>query len=538
MPERWLFPRLRPWLQTSNAQILLVAAFLLLCANQSFITQVLRIYGGSAGNAPALLSLALVVGAVMVFLFALVCFGRATRPVLIALLLMASLAAHFMDAYGVVINSEMLRNALETNLDEAFDLITWRLLAYLVLLGILPAFVLAQLPLRWHGWRAELLARLRLMLACVGIVAVAVPAFGGFYASFVREHKSLRSYINPLYFLSAAARLAGEGLAARRDGAVSALGTDAQIPAHDVDRELIILVLGETARADRLALNGYARDTNPRLRASGVISFPDFWACGTSTAAALPCMFDVAGEGGGRRENLLDVLQHAGVNVTWFDNNSDSKGVAARVPYQYFKTPETNPLCDVECRDEGMLGAVQRYIDAHPKGDIFIVLHQMGNHGPAYYKRYPPAFEKFTPVCRSGDLNRCTQEEIGNAYDNALLYTDHFLAEVIGLLERNSKAFEAGMFYVSDHGESLGEGGVYLHGLPKAVAPPAQLHVPALMWFASSYDEIDRAVLEKKRTQRFSHDNLFHTVLGLLEVESAVYRADLDILSDCRKPEK
>jgi lipid A ethanolaminephosphotransferase len=210
--------------------------------------------------------------------------------------------------------------------------------------------------------------------------------------------------------------------------------------------------------------------------------------------------------------------------------------VALRVEYRDYRSPQLNTVCDAECRDVGMLVPLQEYIDSHPTGDILVVLHQMGNHGPAYYKRYPPEFERFTPVCRDSDLNRCTREEIVNAYDNALLYTDHFLAETINLLKRNDQQFETVLFYVSDHGESLGEAGTYLHGLPKALAPHAQLHVPAVMWFGAGYKGLDRAALWRKRSLPFTHDNLFHTVLGFMEVETSIYRPALDILDGSRKP--
>ncbi len=280
-------------------------------------------------------------------------------------------------------------------------------------------------------------------------------------------------------------------------------------------RELFILVIGETARADRFSLNGYERDTNPRLRAANAINFTNFWACGTSTAISVPCIFSFLGadkfdtKTAAAQENLLDVLQRAGASVLWLDNNSDSKDVALRVPYQSYKSPAVNPLCNPECRDVGMLSALQQHIDAHPKGDIFIVLHQMGNHGPAYYKRYPPEFEKFKPACQSADLSQCSREEIGNAYDNAILYTDFFLGEVIALLKKNDDKFETGMLYVSDHGESLGENGVYLHGLPNAIAPDAQLHVPAVMWLGRGFrDEVDIPALMQKRGTRYTHDNI------------------------------
>ena len=324
---------------------------------------------------------------------------------------------------------------------------------------------------------------------------------------------------------------------------LAAVAPDARISERDRHRELIILVIGETARADRFSINGYARDTTPRLREANAISLPDFRSCGTSTAISVPCMFSPRGmarfdpKQAAEEENLLDVLQRAGVNVLWLDNNSDSKGTALRVPYRDYKSPGTNTVCDTECRDEGMLVPLQDYIDSHPAGDIVIVLHQMGNHGPAYYKRYPPAFEKFQPTCKSKDLGLCSREEIGNAYDNAILYTDHFLGKTIELLKRNDAKFETALFYLSDHGESLGEGGLYLHGLPRALAPESQLHVPAILWFGSGVDGLDREALMRKRQQRFTHDHLFHTVLGFLEIRTSAYKPELDILDGCRREE-
>ncbi|OYZ62107.1 MAG: hypothetical protein B7Y17_04410 [Sulfuricurvum sp. 24-42-5] len=188
---------------------------------------------------------------------------------------------------------------------------------------------------------------------------------------------------------------------------------------------------------------------------------------------------------------------------------------------------------DGECRDEGMLVGLQEYIDAHPKGEIVIVLHQMGNHGPAYYKRYPKSFEKFSPVCKSNQLEQCTQSQITNAYDNAILYTDYFLSKVIGLLKANDEKFATAMFYVSDHGESLGENGLYLHGFPYAIAPEAQKHVPAVMWFGKQY-EIKKEIVKRNASKAYNHDFLYHTMLGMLEVNTSIYRPELDILHDAR----
>ncbi|PKO89143.1 MAG: phosphoethanolamine transferase [Betaproteobacteria bacterium HGW-Betaproteobacteria-10] len=526
---------------SSNTLILLVSLFLVAACNQAFFTHTLKIYPLESGKTVYLASLTVSFFAVNALLLSLISFGRATKPVLIIFLLLASLAAYFMDSYGVVLSDEMLRNAVQTNPTEARDLITSKLFAYLFFLGVLPASIIAKIPLRWRGWRRELAFRLGL-IAGLGIVIIAlVMASSSFYASFLREHKSLRSYANPAYFTYSALRYADQTFSTQSAQTLTILGADARKAGTDTHRHLTVLVVGETARADRFSINGYERETTPQLKAAQVMNFSNYWACGTSTAVSVPCMFSMAGmndfdlKTAASRENLLDVLQHAGVNVLWLDNNSDSKGVAARSTYEEFKSPPTNPLCDEECRDEGMLPRLQAFVDSHPTGDLFVVLHQMGNHGPAYFKRYPASFAKFTPVCQSNDLSQCTREEISNAYDNAILYTDHFLGKTIEQLKRNDKNFQTALFYLSDHGESLGENGIYLHGLPRAIAPDNQLHVPAIIWLGSGFNNVDRTALHKKSGDHFTHDNVVHTVLGLMGIETKLYRPKLDILNGTRQ---
>ena len=518
-----------------NALILAVSAFLIVAGNATFVSRVLDSYPLNGDTLLPLASLGLVFGGITVLLLAPLCFGRLTRPLLIAVLLLSSAAAYFMDNYGVVISDDMLRNAALTGSAEALELLTAKLFAYLLLLGVLPAIAVAKIRLRAAGGRGEVFARLRLIGGTLLLVVATMLVFGGFYASFLRNHKELRQHANPVYYLYSAAKFASQSMASGIAGPMRQVGTDAAIPAGDTTRDLVIMVVGETARADRFSLNGYGRETNPLLKRHDVISLADFRACGTSTAVSVPCMFLSDGEAKGaqtirREENVLDVLRHGGVNVLWLDNNSDSKGVAERVEFRDFKNPANNPVCDTECRDEGMLAVLQEYIDSHPRGDILIVLHQMGSHGPAYHRRYPPAFEKFRPACRESDLSLCTREEIGNAYDNTILYTDHFLSGAIELLKRNDTRFDTALFYVSDHGESLGENGVYLHGLPKAIAPEAQLRVPAILWFGSGFHQANPQALRRNSALRFSHDHVFHTLLGLFEIESAAYTPEKDLL--------
>lgn len=517
-----------------------MALFLLATGNISFFSHVLSVYPPGWQNLLFHVSLTLVFASVNILLLSLLCFRYTTRPVLVALLIASALAAYFMDSYQVVIDDQAIDNMVKTDSAETLDLLSPKLVLYLLMLGVLPAILVLRLKITELTPRQALFSRLRLVALALMVIVTAVLAQSNYYASFIREHKSLRFFANPTYYVYALVKYSGQSLGG---GAVQfrQVGQDAAIPLTDTHRELVVLVVGETARADHFSLNGYPRETNPLLAQEDVISFRNTHACGTSTAVSVPCMFSIYDHSGYSRdkaastENLLDVVQRAGVNLIWLDNNSDSKGVADRVPYISYKTPEHNPVCDIECRDEGMLSHLQEYIDAHPTGDIFIILHQMGNHGPAYYKRYPEAFEHFRPTCHTNELADCTREQTLNTYDNAILYTDYFLSRVISLLKDNSDRFEAIMYYISDHGESLGESGLYLHGLPELIAPEAQTHVPMILWFGDGFDNREEHQIDTLRgrvDQPYSHDNVFHTVLGLLEIETEVYDASLDIVRD------
>lgn len=513
---------------------LLVSLFLVFFCNFSFFHHVVDVYPITLKNIGFLVSLVAGLAAIIMFFLTLIGSHYTTKPVLIFILITSSVTAYFMDNYQVVVDHTMIKNVLQTNFNEAADLFSVKLLVYFLLLGALPSFFVYKIRLERTTWKRAALTKIKIAALALLILLSLILAFSKFYASFFRENKPLRYYTNPTYFLYSIGKYINDDFSTVKQG-VRPVGLDAHIPPTDTDRELIILVIGEAARADRFSLNGYSRDTNPLLKKEDVISFGRFYSSGTSTAYSLPCMFSVfprvefSSDKGETNENLLDVLKRAGVHILWRDNNSDSKGVAVRVPYQDYRKPGLNPICDVECRDEGMLVGLQDYINAQKQGDILIILHQMGNHGPAYYKRYPAAFEKFTPVCRTNQLENCTKEEIGNAYDNAILYTDYFLQKVIDLLKGNAIRFNTAMVYMSDHGESLGEYGVYLHGLPYAVAPDSQKHIASMLWLGDGF-MVDKSALRTIACRSFSHDNLFHTVLGLMEIETSAYNKNLDIL--------
>ncbi len=522
----------------ANRLILSVALLLTALYNGSFFHHLNQVYPAFAGHFGFFISLTILVFTAIAIFLSILCIGRLTKPTLILLIMIAAFSAYYMDTFDVIIDKIMIQNVVETNIKEARDLFTFKLVLYVIGLGVLPSIWVYRQRTASLTWQKAIKGRLTLIGILLLIVASQALLFSKNYASFFREQKTLRYYVNPLNPIYSAFNFIGS-TQNKTPTVVSPLGQDAHIPITDLDRELIIVVVGETARWDRFSLNGYNRLTNPLLSQENVVSFKNFTSCGTSTAVSVPCMFSPFGRAEYTEkkfkasENLLDVLSHAGVTVLWRDNNSDSKGVAERsknVIYQDYKEAPNNTVCDVECRDEGMLVGLQQFIDQHPTGDITIVLHQMGSHGPAYYKRYPASFEQFKPACQNNLLEKCSLEEISNAYDNTILYTDYFLSKVIHLLKANTSKFESAMFYVGDHGESLGENGVYLHGMPYAIAPEAQTHVGAIMWLSDNFVESSMTQLKAKEHFTFSQDNLFHTVLGMMEIESKSYKPELDIL--------
>lgn len=530
-----------------SALNLAVALWLLAALNGPFWQSVWLATGGwQGGQAGHLVTLPLFVLAFLWLALEALTWGRAARPVLAVILLASAAAGYFMWAYGVVFDRSMITNLVETHPAEATELMGWRLWGWIGAFGVAPVLLLWRVRPRPQRLGQRLLAKAIVASALAAALVLLVAPFFQSYAGLLRNHRDLRLKLVPTNLLAATHSYARARLA--EPERLEPVGTDAHLTprAAGAKPRLLLLVVGETARAVNFSLNGYARPTNPRLAAEAdLISLRQVRSCGTSTAVSLPCMFlDIGRDGfedglARRRESLLDVLQRAGVTVLWRDNNSGCKGVCDRVPNEDLSNLRVDGLCGPEeCWDEILLRGLQERID-RLRGDAVVLLHMKGSHGPAYHLRVPPAFEHFAPVCRTNQLDRCTPEAIVNAYDNTLRYSDHVLAQAIALLRANAGRFDPALVYVSDHGESLGENGLYLHGLPYAMAPDEQIHVPMLLWLPASTQRalaLDDACLRRRRDEPLSHDHLTHSVLGLMGVQTRARRAELDLFGPCGAP--
>jgi lipid A ethanolaminephosphotransferase len=523
---------------------LLVGAALALFFNLAFFRAVYATDAlhGAGGFATGVCLLVFI--AALNSLLALVLFNRWTvKPVLALLLPVSAAASYYMDHYGIYFDTDMMANVLHTDMRESSELLSLGLVARVLMMGILPAALAWRIRLKHRrAGRAVAVRMLAIVATLLVAVGAALLSFQS-VAALMRNHHEIRHLVTPGNYLVSLGRVAFDRGASRNQPR-----TELGAGAHVVDAvpgerpRLLVIVVGETVRARNWGLNGYARQTTPQLSRMDVVDFRDVSSCGTATEVSLPCMFSpypreaYSKDKVRNSESLLHILDHAGVAVTWIDNQGGCKGVCAGLDFQSYEHGKDPEFCDAEgCLDGVLLKALAGAIPAHA-GDAVIVLHQLGNHGPAYYKRYPSMFRSFSPTCESSELGDCRRQDVVNAYDNAILYTDDLLARAIRMLAAQSGR-DAALLYVSDHGESLGEGGLYLHGMPYAIAPEEQKKVPLMMWLSPGYSGAMglnvSCLKEKAATAAFSHDNFFHTVLGMMKVSAPEYRRDMDLFEGC-----
>ncbi|HEU5134267.1 MAG TPA: phosphoethanolamine--lipid A transferase [Steroidobacteraceae bacterium] len=539
--------RLRPMLRVETI-VLVVIAWLIATVNNAWWSAV------GAGRAWGDVTNWLFIVAVFVALVALhfVLLGAVAnrwtvRPLLTVIVIASAATLYFMRTYAVIMDPTMIRNILETDMREARELMSWSLAGFVLAWSALPVAFVWWVRIEHRPWVRAFFLRTGYMAGALLVAVLSVLLISRDFTSLMRNQREMRYLITPGNYIYG---LVGNLARGARDARAvrEPVGTDARVIRVAMATHkprVFVLVVGETVRAANFSLLGnYARATTPELAKLDVLAFRSVTSCGTSTEVSVPCMFSPWGreDYDERRirnsEGLLDVLARAGYAVKWLDNQSGCKGVCqgGGIEYQKIASDSAPDLCTAdECLDGVLVRRLQSEL-AGARGDSVFVLHMMGNHGPAYYRRYPPEFRRFMPDCATAELRNCTREQVVNAYDNAILYADHVLAGVVGSLA-NSPQFDTAMIYVSDHGESLGENGLYLHGLPYSIAPDTQTHVPMIAWLSPGFSAataLSRPCVLAKSDDELSHDNLFHSVLGLLDVRTQVYNPGRDIFEGCR----
>ncbi|MCL6242377.1 phosphoethanolamine transferase [Acinetobacter amyesii] len=464
------------------------------------------------------------------------------------LLIIGGLSAYFVNSLGVTITSDQVQNMMQTDVKEVQDLISPQFFIWVFGLVILPVLLIWLLPLHKEALSTVVAKKgLHIVLSLILMGALLFVYFVD-YAAIFREHRDLKGMLSPQNSIASTFSYYHKK-APKQNLPLLSYGEDAHIVENVSAKslpKLMVLVVGETARAESFSLNSYAKNTNPELSQQNIINFSQVSSCGTATAVSVPCMFsgmprtEYDEQLASHREGLLDIAQRAGYKVTWLDNNSGCKGTCTRVEKYEFPEALKKKWCDAdgECHDEILVDGLKAYLASIPKADPtprLIVLHQMGSHGPAYFKRSTAAFQKFKPTCNSNAIQGCSSTELINSYDNSIIYTDHVLSELINTLKVTDH-YQTGLWYLSDHGESTGEHGLYLHGSPYAIAPSQQTHVPMLMWFSPAWQKNNSAqytCLMAQKSQKLSQDNLFPSLLSLLDVQTQVIDEKNNMLQQC-----
>ena len=527
--------------------LVIFALYIALFLNIAFWHQAFNLLPvNSLHSALVFISMPVVAFAAIYILLTLASFLRLHRLIITLFVLFGAAVQYFILNFGIVMDRSMIDNILDTTPAESFALLSSRLVLSLLFSGVLMAGLAWWVKIRYPATlvRGGVLRAVSLTLSVLAILLVALLFYKD-YASLFRNNKELVKSLNPSNSIVASWSWYIHN---RMDNLpLVRIGEDArQDPrmAQGPRKNLTILIVGETSRAANFSLGGYQRETNPRLKQDNVIYFPQTTSCGTATAVSVPCMFSdmprqhYDAQLAHHQEGLLDVIQRAGIKVLWNENDGGCKGACERVPTQDMTRLKLPGQCiDGECYDEVLFDGLSHYIDTL-QGDGVIVLHTIGSHGPTYYNRYPPQFRKFTPTCDTNEIQTCSKEQLANTYDNTVLYVDYIVDKAIKLLQSKQDRFTTSLVYLSDHGESLGEDGVYLHGLPWSIAPEMQTHIPMLMWLSEDYQKryhVSQQCLQKRAdTQAYSQDNLFSTMLGMVGVTTQVYQGKDDILLSCK----
>jgi lipid A ethanolaminephosphotransferase len=462
----------------------------------------------------------------------------------ILIFLIASASFYFIYQYNIVIDKEMVRNVMETSSSEGKDLISSGLIFVLFLLGILPSYLVYKLKSTRITYRNFLFTKIKSMAISIAVILLVIYLNYASFASIARNNRNLSHVILPTNFIFALISYAGEQFNSAKIP-YNPIASDAtQRDSFKDKKQVYFLIIGETARADRFSLNGYQRETNPNLKERhDIVNFTNTASCGTNTATSLPCLFSHLDQANyshkiaKNTDSLLDFFKSAGFDVQWRDNNTGCKGICKQEDFLDLTMDDGNSLCnEEECYDEILFKDLYEKITQNPNNQVY-VLHPKGSHGPAYYLRYPKRFEVFQPTCQDIQLQKCEKQEIDNSYDNTILYADYIIDSAIKLLEKLPKDTLTTMIYLSDHGESLGENNLYLHGTPYMFAPNEQTKVPFIIWLSDSLQEstsLDFQCLLTGKDIRLSHDNFFHSMLGIAQIQTEYYDQSRDIFYQCQ----
>jgi lipid A ethanolaminephosphotransferase len=523
---------------------LLIAAYFSVFLNFSVLQKLFCSVGFiSLKDSLFLLSIPIFFIAVHNIFFTIFAIPKFEKTFVILNILISSLCSYAIFFYKILFDYSMFLNIINTNTGEAQGYISISGFLWLLVLGVVPAIFVMQVRIVHFKFLKDIAYKAMSIVLSLVAISIIASFFLDYYLITARNNHEVKHMLVPKCYLASTGKYVYEKT--RTPPVHEEIGLDSALKKKTDRKNLIVVIVGETARSANYELNGYNKPTNKFTRDLGVISFKDVKSCGTSTMYSVPCMFSFLGQENFSRQdalyqdNVIDVIKRAGFDILWLENDSGCKGVCNRV--ENFDISEIvknkDKYCeDGTCKDGIFLENLETQINKLKANNSVLVMHIIGSHGPTYHKRFFEDKAEFFPYCKKNDVQNCSKEELFNAYDNTILYTDYIMSEVIKTLEKHHDLNTA-LVYVSDHGESLGENGVYLHGIPYSMAPEEQKTVPMILWLSENilkenrYDK--RCLAQKASDMSFSHDNLPHTLLNITNIQTQLYKPELDIFNSC-----
>ena len=442
------------------------------------------------------------------------CMRIVGRIVLAILSVINATAVYFILTYNVFIDATTIENVFNTRYSEASGFFSWSLWLFILVFGILPALFCLLQPVvigkaRKLGiYCGSLLA----VILVVGLLNISQTLF------FSQHDTELGGLLQPWSYIANTYRIISFS---QDEQAEEIKLPDGRIT--DDEKAVVVLVIGESARKANFQLYGYQRDTNPLLSKQEELKVYQATSCATYTTAGSKAILEPK-DSGDLYELLPNYAFRTGVDVSWRTSNWGEPPI--HIEEYLTDTELASQYPDVDSDYDGILFAgLRQRIESSPKNKVLIILHTSTSHGPQYANKYPKEFEVYKPVAKNVEEGEKNVGMLVNAYDNTIRYTDFLLDSLISTL-RTMKDWKSAMIFVSDHGESLGENKMFMHGLPMKLAPKEQYEIPFLVWTSAdfrAYKSNLPAVLEQHY--------IFHSVLNLLSIQSPAYNADFDIFN-------
>ena len=431
-------------------------------------------------------------------------------------------AAYFIITYSVMIDATTIENVFNTRYSEASGFFSGSLWLFIFVFGVLPALFCLLQPVVFGKVK-----KLAICLVSSLAIVLVVAAMNISQTLWISQHDTeLGGLLQPWSYVVNTGRVISFSFDKQAE--------EIKLPdgkITDDEKAVVVLVIGESARKANFQLYGYQRDTNPLLSKQEGLKVYQANSCATYTTAGTKAILEPE-DTGDLYELLPNYAFRTGVDVSWRTSNWGEPPIHID---EYLTNEELGTKYPDEniYNDAILLKGLRERIESSQKNKVLIVLHTSTSHGPNYASKYPKEFEVYQPVAKNVEEGENNVEMLVNAYDNTIRYTDFLLDSLINTL-RSMTDWKSAMIFISDHGESLGENKVFMHGLPMQLAPKVQYEIPFMVWTSEGFRNYKRTSDKEEAPEGelpavLEQHYIFHSVLNLLSIQSPAYNKAYDI---------